>query len=94
MLSYNIEDNGEKGRFILFENDLIAGEMRFRWEGQSKIVIDETKVGDEFGGKGYGKRLVNEAVDYARSKKIKIVPECAFVKAVLSKDESLKDVRE
>ncbi len=93
MVKIEIEDNKNNGRFIIYEDDVFAGDMTFLWEGSSRIIIDHTNVGKAFGGKGYGKLLVLKAVDFAREKQIKIEPECPFVKALFEKDESFDDVK-
>lgn len=87
------EDNGKKGRFVIYENDLLAGEMTYTWAGNSKFIIDHTGVGENYGGKGYGKKLVMAAVEFARNNHLKILPLCPFAKKVFDKDSEIRDVR-
>lgn len=87
-----IEDNGKKGRFVLYEEDKEAGEMTFTWAGESKIIIDHTGIKEEYGGKGYGKILLAKAVEFAREKNIKILPLCPFAKAMIDRDSSIQDI--
>lgn len=49
------EDNGKKGRFVIYENDEFAGELTYTWAGKSKFIIDHTGVEKQFGGKNNGK---------------------------------------
>lgn len=93
MVNIEVEDNGMNGRFIIYENEVLAGDMTFLWQGNSKIVIDHTNVSKDFGGKGYGKLLVTKAAAFARQRQIKIEPECPFVKALFEKDVSFGDVK-
>lgn len=86
------EDNGREGRFVLFENDNFAGEMTFTWTGDAKFIIDHTGIEDTYGGKGYGKKLLMKAVEFAREKKVKILPLCPFAKAIFAKEESIQDI--
>lgn len=86
------EDNGRKGRFVIYADDQMAGEMTFVWAGKSKFIIDHTGVGENFSGKGYGKKLVIEAVEYARKNDLKILPLCPFAKKVFDRDPGLGDV--
>lgn len=65
------EDNGKKGRFVIYENGAFAGEMTFTWAGITKFIIDHTGVEEVYGGKGYGKKLVMQSVEYARKKQFK-----------------------
>lgn len=87
------EDNGKKGRFTIYEKDIIAGHMTYAWAGKDKFIIDHTEVNRNFAGKGYGKQLVEEAVEFARANHLKILPLCTFAKKVFDKDSSLSDVR-
>lgn len=44
--------------------------------------------------KGYGRRLVNAVVDYARENNLKIIPECGFVAMMFNKyPETYRDIR-
>ncbi|QNK61574.1 N-acetyltransferase [Pedobacter sp. PAMC26386] len=90
----NIEQANEekKGCFKAIEDDKEAGIMTYVWAGPSKIIIDHTEVGPDFSGKGVGKKLVLEAVKYARDTKIKILPLCPFAKSVFDKNPDLQDV--
>lgn len=87
-----LEDNGKKGRFAIYENDEFAGEMTFTWAGETKFIIDHTGVEEKFGGKGYGKQLVLKAVEHARKNNLKIIPLCPYAKKVIHRDENLHDV--
>lgn len=87
------EDNGKKGRFVISENGELAGEMTYTWAGISKFIIDHTEVKEKFGGNGFGKKLVMEAVGLARANHVKILPLCPFAKAVFDKIEEIQDVR-
>jgi hypothetical protein len=86
------EDNGKKGRFVIYENDEFAGEMTFTWAGKNKFIIDHTGVEEAFGGKGLAKQLVMAGVDYARKHDLKIIPLCPYAKKTFDRDASLSDV--
>jgi predicted GNAT family acetyltransferase len=90
----NIEQFNEekKGAFKAIEYDKVAGEMTYVWAGPGKIIIDHTEVNPDFSGKGVGKKLVLEAVKYARENNIKILPLCPFAKSVFDKNPDLLDV--
>lgn len=92
MYTINREDLGKKGRFVILEGDKFAGEMTFTWAGEDKIIIDHTGVQKEHGGKGLGKKLVMEAVTFARQNEIKILPLCPFAKRVLTQDTEFMDI--
>jgi predicted GNAT family acetyltransferase len=56
------------------------------------MIIEHTEVDDSLAGKGVGMDLLNTAVEYARSKRIKIIPLCPFAKSVFDKKPELHDV--
>lgn len=87
------EDNGKKGRFIIYEDSSFAGEMTYTWAGSGKFIIDHTGVEEEYSGKGYGRQLVMEAVEFARKEKVKIIPLCPYAKRVFDRNSDLQDVR-
>jgi predicted GNAT family acetyltransferase/uncharacterized Fe-S cluster protein YjdI len=87
------EDNGRKGRFVIYVNDEFAGEMTYVWAGTSKLIIDHTGVEGSFSGRGLGRQLVMKAVEYARNNAVKILPLCPFAKKVFDKDDGIQDVR-
>lgn len=86
------EDNGTKGRFLLYVNGRAAGEMTYSRAGDQRIIIDHTEVDPAFSGQGLGQKLVRSAVDYARAETIRILPLCPFAKKTFEADPSLRDV--
>ena len=93
MVRLSHEDSGSSGRFVIYDDDVFAGEMTYTRRDDGNIVIDHTGVESAFGGKGYGGLLLAEAVGYARREGIKIVPVCSFVAARFAKDPTIADVR-
>ena len=92
MNKIELEDNGKKGRFVIYEDGVGAGEMTFTWAGEDKFIIDHTSVDEKFGGKGYAKQLVMAGVEFAREKDVKIIPLCTYAKSRFDKDDSIQDV--
>jgi len=86
------EDNGTKGRFVIYDNNEFAGEMIFTWAGNNKFIIEHTEVEEKFNGKGYGRQLLMAAVEFARESNLKIIPLCPYAKSRFDKDETIKDV--
>ncbi|MGL2966639.1 GNAT family N-acetyltransferase [Flavobacterium sp. XGLA_31] len=83
---------GKKGFFYID----IAGQreamMTFVFAGDDKIIIDHTEVNPGNEGKGLGKKMVAQAVAYARENGIKIIPLCPFAKSVFDKVPEFQDV--
>lgn len=81
-----------KGEFFIEKDGDRIAEMTYSKAGKDKIIIDHTQVFDEGRGKGYGKKLVKHGVEFARENDLKIIPLCPFAKAIITKDDNLKDV--
>lgn len=87
-----VEVNGSKGYFHVSIDGKQEGKMTFVFAGNDKIIIDHTEVNPGNNGKGYGKKMVAKAVEYAREKNIKIIPLCPFAKKVFDKTPEFRDV--
>lgn len=82
-----------KGVFkALDEQGNQAGEMTFSIAGTNKIIIDHTDVKPAYAGQGVGKVMFEAAIDYARTKEIKIMPLCPFAASMFKKNETYSDV--
>lgn len=92
MATVKREDNGKKGRFVVHEAGIVAGEMTFTWAGTTRFIIDHTEVDPAFNGKGYGRMMLTEAVAYARAQGVKILPLCPFARAEFEKRADIQDV--
>lgn len=87
-----LELNDRKGHFYISANGKQEGIMTFVFAGPNKIIIDHTEVNPGNNGKGYGKKMVAKAVEYAREKNIKIIPLCPFAKKFFDKTPEYSDV--
>ena len=92
MIRIDREDDGRRGRFVIYEDELYAGEMTYEWQDARTIIVNHTGVESYFGGKGYGRLLIGAGVDFARREGLKIVPVCSFVRKSFERDASLADV--
>jgi predicted GNAT family acetyltransferase len=82
---------GHKGAFVIERDGNRLAEMTYTSAG-SKIIIDHTDVSDALRGTGAGRRLVEAAVEWARTEKRTILPLCPFAKSVFDKTPELRDV--
>lgn len=92
MFTITQEDNGKKGRFLIWDNEVKAGEMTYTWAGETKFIIDHTEVNTIYARKGLGKKLVLKAVEFARKNQLKILPLCPFAKKEFSRNSEIQDV--
>ena len=81
-----------KGNFYVSVDGQQEGKMTFEFAGNDKIIIDHTEVNPGHTGKGYAKKMVAKAVEFARDKNIKIIPLCPFVKKVFDETPEFRDV--
>ena len=91
-MEIKLELTEKNGCFHVVVDDKIEARMTFVFAGENKIIIDHTEVNEGNNGKGYGKIMVEKAVEFARTKNIKIIPLCPFAKSVFDKTPEFKNV--
>ena len=84
--------NEKNGFFYIDINGSHEAMMSFVFAGSDKIIIDHTEVKPGNEGKGFGKKMVVKALEYAREHQIKIIPLCPFAKRVFDKTPEFRDV--
>jgi predicted GNAT family acetyltransferase len=84
--------NDKNGAFYIEIDGKKEALMTFVFAGDDKIIIDHTEVNPGNNGKGFGKKMVTKAVEFAREKGIKIIPLCPFAKSVFDKTPEFNDV--
>ena len=90
----NIErqEHGKRGAFFIENDGEWIAEMTYVRQGERTIVIDHTEVDESLKGKGVGKKLVAEAVKYARGNDLLIRATCPFAAEILEKNDEYEDV--
>ena len=84
--------NDNKGTFYIEVEGKQEAMMTFVFAGEDKIIIDHTEVNPGNEGKGFGKKMVTKAVEFAREKGIRILSICPFAKSVSDKTPEFRDV--
>ncbi|HPW98467.1 MAG TPA: GNAT family N-acetyltransferase [Flavobacterium sp.] len=84
--------NEKNGIFYIEVDGKTEAKMTFVFAGDEKIIIDHTEVNPGNNGKGYGKMMVQKAVEFALEKNIKIIPLCPFAKSVFDKTPDFRTV--
>jgi predicted GNAT family acetyltransferase len=87
-----LELTDKNGFFHIDNNGKTEAKMTFVFAGPDKIIIDHTEVNEGNNGKGFSKKMVAKAVEFAREKNIKIIPLCPFTKKVFDKTPEFTDV--
>ena len=77
-------DNQDEHRYELWVGDERAGTIEYSTEPEA-IVLIHTEVDPAFEGKGIGSRLVHDALADVRSRGLKVVPQCRFVRSYLGR---------
>ncbi len=85
-------DDSKKGRFYIELEGKTVATMTYVYAGPKLIIIDHTEVGPELKGMGAGKKMVEQAVLFARKNDLKILPLCPFAKSVFDKTPEFRDV--
>ncbi|HSI68799.1 MAG TPA: GNAT family N-acetyltransferase [Gillisia sp.] len=81
-----------RGIFTAVENEKRAGEMTYSINEQKNVVIEHTEVNPDYQGQGVGKKLIDEAANFARQNNLKITPECTYARKVMEKSDKYNDV--
>lgn len=87
-----LEYNEKKGLFYIEINGKVEAKMTFIFAGEHQIIIDHTEVSTGNNGKGFGKKMLQKTVEFAREKGISILPLCPFAKSVFDKTPEFRDV--
>jgi predicted GNAT family acetyltransferase len=85
-----VQDNPTEGRYELTVDGHLAATYYKLSDGV--ITFVHTEVPKELGGRGIGSRLVKGALDDVRSRHLKVIPQCPFVKAYIDKHADYADL--
>jgi predicted GNAT family acetyltransferase len=86
------EIQGTKGYFYVMVNGNLEGRMTFFFDDNDIMNIRHTEVKPGNEGKGFGKKMVSKAAEFARARNIQIIPICPFAKSVLNKTPEFRDL--
>lgn len=86
------EEADHRGAFFIEQNGKRVAEMTYSRVNAALVIIDHTDVAASLGGQGVGRRLLDAAVDWARTTQTKILTTCPFAGAQFAKDPSIRDV--
>ena len=86
-------DNQQNGEFFLNnEQGKRIAEISYVWSNEHKIIANHTWVDDSLRGQGMARQLLDTLVEFAREKKLKIVPTCSYVEVMFRREKSFADV--
>lgn len=89
-MNSSVVDNQEKHRF---EMEVTGGQAiaDYRVEGGT-IVMTHTEVPGELRGQGLGEKLARGALDIIRTRSLKVVPRCPFIRSFIEKHPEYGDL--
>lgn len=85
-----IRDNTVLSRFE-FDADGVTAFVTYRLAGKI-LTLDHTETPVEARGRGIASRLIEGVLAEARSRGLKIVPRCAFVRAYVERHPQYRDL--
>lgn len=91
-MNFKHEETESKGAFRLIQEGEKVAELTYSKAGPDKMIIDHTEVSDVVKGQGIGKKIVKQAVNFARENDLKVMPLCPFAKSVIERNADLQDV--
>lgn len=90
-----MEFDSENHRFYIENDGKLIGEIKFTPINDSNVIsIDHTFVEESHRNKGLAKLLLDEAINYAKSNNLKIIPICPYAKKKFAEDKSIREVLE
>ena len=90
IVGFEIQDT--KGFFYIMVNGNVEGRMTFFFDDNDILNIRHTEVNPGNEGKGFGRKMVTKAVEFARARNLQIIPICPFAKSVFEKTPEFRDL--
>jgi predicted GNAT family acetyltransferase len=90
-MSADIRDNQNSSQYETTVDGHTAY-VAYDLEGDERIVFTHTVVPEELSGQGLASALVKHALDDARSRNLKVVPQCSYVQTYLKKHPEYSDL--
>ena len=84
--------NGTKGAFQYKPDEKVLAEMVYTMPNARLMIIEHTDVDESLRGRGIGKILQQNLVDYVRLNNIKVIPICPFAKKMFERIKEWSDV--
>lgn len=92
-MSENVElrDNPDESRYELVVDGTVIGVCEYN-RRDGRIDLLHTEIDDGYEGHGYASRLIQFALDDARSSATPVMPYCPFVRAFIAKHDDYLDL--
>jgi predicted GNAT family acetyltransferase len=90
-MSHDIRNNEQQSQFETTVDGHVAY-VAYDLEDPDRIVFTHTIVPDELSGRGIAGEVVKHALDEARAKNLKVVPQCSYVAAYIKRHSEYQDL--
>lgn len=90
-MNYEIQHNEQSSQYETTVDGQVAYAAYDR-EDPDRIVFTHTIVPEALSGRGIAGALVKHALDEARSRKLKVVPQCSYVAAYIQRHSEYQDL--
>jgi predicted GNAT family acetyltransferase len=90
-MTYDIRNNEDESRFETTVDGHVAF-TEYELEEPGNIVFTHTVVPGELSGRGIAGELAKHALDHARGKNLKVVPQCAYIAAYVRRHPEYEDL--
>ena len=86
------KENAHDGEFQLWSGGEMLAHMMYSKPFSDRIIIQHTEVKRSEHGKGYGKKLVESMVAFARAHQLMVVPLRQYTRGVFEKHPEYQDL--
>lgn len=90
-MTYDIRHNEATSQFETTVDGQTAY-AAYELEEPGRIVFTHTIVPEELSGRGIAGELAKKALDYARSEKLTVVPQCAYMARYIDRNPEYKEL--
>ena len=87
-----VTDAVDANRYELRLGDAVAGYAEYHRRGAGQTAFTHTVVDEQYGGRGFGSRLIRGALDAERAAGRAVLPYCPFVRGYLEKHPEYLDL--
>lgn len=92
-LQFENHKNGNGGYISLKNENEEIGRATYTISPENNLlIISYVMVYPKFEGNGYGKKLVQESIKFARENKWKVNPHCSYARSVMIRMQGLEDI--
>lgn len=92
-LSFENNKNGNGGFISLKNENEEIGRLTYTIQPENEVlIISYVMVYPKFGGQGFGKKLVENGIEFARENKWSIIPHCSYARSVMMRMQDIEDV--